>query len=321
MNSKKIYISRSVCCFMLVLLLMPLGHALMIVMEHLLSRDALVGAAMAMGVVGLLMAVGGIFIVNPTRATLAGLIGGLLFWTGWVEFLLGFYAWRYGVHCDLTGDGTVTTISHYVGGVCTAHEFQVDGVAFDSFSDATLKGVRGSRPEYLIMPATLGFWAMFMTFYLVCTATGCRFFSWIQRRLRLQQRVKLRPLTHLPSMVTFMELNLMMWTLYLVLMLCYDPLLLGEAHPVTFAVGFGCLVGSVAIFRRQLRIKAWDANIRMSIATVIVFWTFVEVICRNGLLAEIWVEPFAHPVELSLMALLMVPLLLPLLRGRAAARQ
>lgn len=32
-------------------------------------------------------------------------------------------------------------------------------------------------------------------------------------------------------------------------------------------------------------------NIRYALATVIVFWTFVEIMARNGFFNEIWVEP------------------------------
>ena len=37
----------------------------------------------------------------------------------------------------------------------------------------------------------------------------------------------------------------------------------------------------------------------MAYATVIVFWTFVEVVARNGLFKEIWVDPMNHVVEMS----------------------
>ena len=36
------------------------------------------------------------------------------------------------------------------------------------------------------------------------------------------------------------------------------------------------------------------ANIRMSIATVLTFWTFVEVLGHIGIMKEIWLEPTEH---------------------------
>ena len=73
-------------------------------------------------------------------------------------------------------------------------------------------------------------------------------------------------------------------------MFCYDKSFLGDHHPITFLVGLGCFIGSLFMFKRQLYIASWGANIRMSIATVIVFWTPVEILGRINFFKEFWVE-------------------------------
>lgn len=294
------HIGKTLGAFMLVLLLMPLGHALMILMEHSMSPTALHFSAFAMGFVGLLIVIAGVFVKGDTRQTIFGLFGGLLFWTGWVEFLFVYFAQRFGVHCDLLGSGIVQTTTQYVDGIGVSQEYLVNGIPLDEYSRADIKQIRGSRPEYLIMPATFGMWMMIMVLYLFCTRTGCRFINWIQRHTGLSSEIELRPMARHASIITFLELNVMLWTLYLVLMFCYDPVFLGSDHPVTFAVGIGCLIGSIFMFIKELKIKAWGPNIRMAIATVIVFWTFVEVIARNGLLNEIWVHPMDYVMEMSI---------------------
>ena len=90
----------------------------------------------------------------------------------------------------------------------------------------------------------------------------------------------------------------MMWTMYLLLMFVYDPAFLGESHPVTIAIAIGCLVGSVFMFRHELKLGAWGPNIRMAISTVVIFWTTVEVFARNGLLTEFWIDPMNHVAEM-----------------------
>ena len=45
------------------------------------------------------------------------------------------------------------------------------------------------------------------------------------------------------------------------------------------------------MFKRELRLAAWGANIRMAIATVIVFWTPVEILGRVNFFTEIWIYP------------------------------
>lgn len=294
------YIGKTLASFLLVLLLMPLGHAMMILMEHCMAPDALHYCAFAMGFVGLLIVIAGVFVKGDTKQTIFGLFGGLLFWTGWVEFLFVYFAARFGVHCDLIGDGVVQTTTQYIQGVGVSHEFLLNGSPLEDFTRADLKQIRGSRPEYLIMPATFGMWVMMMVLYVFCTRTGCKFINWIQRHTGLAGEIELRPMAHHSSIVTFLELNVMLWALYLVLMFCYDPVFLGPSHPVTFAVGIGCLVGSVFMLAKELKIKAWGPNIRMAIATVIVFWTFVEVLGRNGIFTEIWIHPMDYVVEMSI---------------------
>ena len=293
-----IHLGKTIGSILIILLLMPLGHALMIIMEHLLSPTVLHYSAFAMGFVGLVITIWGVFVKGETKQTCFGITGALFFWTGWVEFLFAYYAQRYGVHCDLVGNGIVQTATEYVNGIGVNHTFTINGTPLDDFTRAQLKEIRGSRPEYLIMPATFGMWMMFIVMYVFCTRNGCDFIRWIQNHCGVKDRVELRPMAHHASIVTFMEWNIMMWGLYLLLMFCYDPVFLGTSHPVTFAIAIFCLIGSALMLKKELRIGNWGRNIRMALATVIVFWTAVEVAARNGFFKEIWVDPGHHVVEM-----------------------
>lgn len=256
-TKKKIHISRTIASFVLVLFAMPLGHALMILMEKFMNEGAMHIAGFALGFVGLLMVIIGVFVKGDTRQTLWGLFGGLLFWTGWVEFLFLYYARRYGVQPEIEMGKVVT------------------------------------KPEYLIMPASFGMWMMVMVMYTFSTKNGCNFITWIQKVCFRDKRkaIVVQPMTRHTSIVTFMEINMMLWGLYLLLMFCYDKNFLGDHHPVTFLVGLVCFVGSLFMFKRQLYLASWGANIRMAIATVIVFWTPVEILGRINFFKEFWVEP------------------------------
>ena len=263
---QKRYWWKATASFLMVLFTMPLGHALMILMEHLLDEVTLHYAAFAMGFVGMLMVIFGVFAKGDTRQTLWGFFGGLLFWTGWVEFLFMYYANRF---------GTDPQLDPVTGEVIT-------------------------RPEYLILPATFGMWMMVMIMYLFSTKNGCNFMNWWQRVLLRDRKnvVAARPMTRHSSIVTFMELIMIMWGSYLALMFCYDENFLGVHHPVTIFLGVGCFVGSFFIFAKQLKIAAWGANIRMAIATVVVFWTPVEILGRMDFFSEIWVAPLEHKTEM-----------------------
>lgn len=277
-SSSQWYVKQTLVAFLLVLFAMPLGHAAMILMEKLMSEGSVHVAGFLLGLLGFVLVIIGVFARGDTRQTLWGLFGGLLFWTGWVEFLFMYYARRYGVPPE---------IEH---------------------------GVVVTKPEYLILPATFGMWMMTMLMYVFSTRNGCLFITWLQKVLFRGRRnqIAVRPMTRHTSIVTFMEVNMMLWASYLLLMFCYDKNFLGDHHPVTFLVGLGCLVGSVFMLKRQLHLAAWGANIRMAIATVIVFWTPVEILGRINFFKEFWVQPekFVLPMLIILVVFITLGLYL-----------
>ena len=150
-----------------VLFTMPLVHALMILMEHCSPRWHTL-CRFRHGFVGLVMATIGVFAKGDTRQTLWGLFGGLLFWTGWVEL----------------------------------YTFIMPGFGVKPLLDAASNIV--TRPEYLIMPSSFGFWVMFMMLYIFSAKTGCDFIEWLQKVFfrNNQVRVTLHPMTRHTSIVT-----------------------------------------------------------------------------------------------------------------------
>ena len=124
---------KAIASFLMVLFTMPLGHALMMIMEKTMTPEALHYSAFLMGLVGLLIVITGVFVKGDTKQTIFGLIGGLLFWTGWVEFLFQYYATRWGTQPEMENGEIVT------------------------------------KPEYLILPASFGMWMMVMTLYIFST--------------------------------------------------------------------------------------------------------------------------------------------------------
>lgn len=256
-----------IAAFFIVLLCMPLGHAAMILMEHCFDGGLLNLMAFLLGVVGLGLTIWGMCMKNDNAATLLGFFGGLLVWTGWVEFLYVYFASKLNV-APLMKNGEVTT-----------------------------------KPEYLLLMSSVGFWSMIMLFYITRLRSGCSFYCWIQSKLRLSIKEQAAQTGENKSMTTFMETNILLWSCYLLLMFAYDDTFLGDRHPATIAIAIGCLGWSVWLFVRLIQIKSMGRAIRYALPTVIIFWTFVEVMGRIGLLKEIWVEPTAYQTEMTVMAI------------------
>lgn len=259
-----------VAAFFIVLLSMPLGHAAMILMEHWLDGGALDLAAFLLGTVGVAFTIWGTRLSKDPAATLLGFLGGLLVWTGWIEFGYVHFAQKLNV-APVIENGEIVT-----------------------------------KPEYLLLMSSVGFWAVIMLFYIFKIRTGCTFFCWIQKKIGVKTDGLSAAGAGDKAMTTFMETNVLLWSCYLLLMFAYDDTILGDRHPVTIAIAVCCLIWSVWLFFRLIKIKTLGRAIRYALPVVIIFWNFVEVMGRIGLFKEIWVEPMKYKTEMIVMAVVMI---------------
>ena len=254
---------------------MPLGHAAMILMEKIFGHEYVFKAALILGLTGVILLFLGIRNPKEIKATFLGLFAGLFIWTGWIEFSYVYIAQKYGVQ-PLFENGEIVT-----------------------------------KPEYLIMPSSIGFLAVFLLYCLLHGKTGCVLFSWLQRKLKLNRFQPEKTGKHGPyALTTAMEMIAILWFFYIVLLLVYDNTIFGDRHPVTYVVAFGSLLWSVYLFLRLIKITKLAYAIRYAIPTVIIFWNVVEILGRWNLYKEIWIEPTNYWLEILLMLLIFIALIL-----------
>ena len=268
LNRKQTNWGKAIVSIAVTLAAMPLTHILARMLKDGTTGVEQFYAGMGMGAFGLGLVIAGVFIKGDARQSLLGLFGGMFYWMGAIDFLFMYYAERFGTQA------------------------QLDPVT----------GEIVSRPEYLILPATFGFWMMVMMLYLFCTANGCNFLNWWQRLFfgKHKKGIAARPMTRHTSIVAFMEVITMLWTCYLTLMFCYDERFLGDRHPVTLLVGMLGFIGSLFMFARLLRYSSWGMSLRYGFATVIIFWIAVEVFDRISLLPALWNAPGEHILQIIL---------------------
>ena len=259
-----------VLAFVLVLLFMPLGHTLMVLVEQVFEQAKFL-SAFVVGLIGAILLIVGVKKnSNKSLATVLGLIAGVLVWTGWIEFSFVWIAQKLEV-APLMENGEVAT-----------------------------------KPEYLVMLSSLGLLVTFMLLFLF-SKTGCQFFNWFQRVLGLRKSIVFKGQIERPeALVTLIELIMIVWTFYLVLLLVYDKDIAGDNHPLTYLVAFGSLLWSIYLFLKLIRIKKFNYAIKYAIPTVVIFWNFIEVMGRWNLLKEIWIHPFEHWIEVSMIFGLLV---------------
>lgn len=259
--------------FLLVLLLMPIGHAIMVLNEHLLMEYKYQGA-IAMGFAGIILLIWGIKKNSkPTLATILGFLGGVLVWTGWVEFSFMWIAEKNNVS-HLMVDNEIAT-----------------------------------KREYLVMMSSLGLLCTFYFFYLF-TRSKCTFYIWQQKYLGFREDIKTQVGFKKPFAVsTFIETIMIIWTFYVVLLLVYDEQIAGDRHIATYIVGFGSLLWSLYLISKLVRIQSFDYAIRYAVPTVIIFWNFVEILGRWDLFKEIWVHPMEYKWEVSIFFIILAIIL------------
>jgi hypothetical protein len=256
--------------FIIVLLTMPLGHALMVLMEKILGHEAQFTGAFILGDIGVLMLIYAITRSNKTTSTFLGLFAGILVWTGWVEFSFVWVAHKLAIP-PLVENGAVVT-----------------------------------KPEYLIMPSTLGLFGAIATYYLF-SKTNCRFFMWLQKKFKIKEILSDRQNSSKPvAVVVFFEIILVLWMFYLVLLLSYDNTIAGDRHPVTYIVAFGSLFWSLFLFANLIKIQDLSYAIRYAIPVVVIFWNFVEILGRWDFFEEIWIKPMQYKYEISILLLVLI---------------
>lgn len=250
---------KGILAALVVLLLIPIGHTIMVLTELVFPGNKFLIAGL-IGLAGVVLLYGGVRMnEKPVTATMTGFLGGVLVWTGWVEFSFVWIAESLKVSPLKNGDEIVT------------------------------------KSEYLVMMSSTGLLLTLVVFILF-SQTGCHFFRWFQRRLRLKNAA-IAPLKRPVAAITFFETVMVIWTFYILLLLAYDENIAGTYHPFTYVVGLGSLLWSLYLFRNLLRIQKTDQAIRYAIPTVVIFWNFVEILGRWDLLNEIWVDPFGHMLE------------------------
>lgn len=250
--------------FIVVLFTMPLGHTLMILIEMIFGHFYQFPGAAAVGMIGGVLLWIGARTQQEAKATWYGLFGGLLLWTGWIEFSFVWSAHHLGIQ-PLMDRGEVIT-----------------------------------KPEYLIMPSSIGLLLATTLYFVFNGNTRCNLFTWMQRNFKLKIKQENNGKQRNYAIITALEIIFILWFFYIVLLLVYDNRILGEHHPGTYAVFTISLIWSLYLFIRLIKFNKIAPAVRYAIPTVILFWNTIEILGRWNFFKEIWLHPLDHTLELIL---------------------
>ncbi len=255
--------------FVIVFVVQALGHTVMIAMENIFGEQYVYQSAFAMGAVGAVLLFIGMRHPGEVAGTWYGFWAGTLLWTGWVEFA---FVWN----------------ANYL--------------AVPDLMDPREQGQIATKAEYLVMMSSVGVLLATMAALLLNKETKCNMFVWFQRRLKLRTGKPSRGYERNFAYITALETIYVVWFCYLVLLFVYDESILGDHHPVTYAIFFANTVWAIYLFQRLVQMWKVTTAIRYGIPTAIIAWNSVEIAGRWHLFTEFWERPQDYGLEMGLVA-------------------
>lgn len=250
--------------FVVVFVVQALGHTVMIMMEEIFGEQYVYQSAFLLGGIGAVMLYVGMKHSGEVAGTWLGFFAGTFLWTGWVEFSFVYYANALGVPPLIEG-GEIAT-----------------------------------KPEYLVMPSSIGILLATLVYFTLNKETKCNFFHWIQRRGHLSTG---KPTPKYPrnfAAITCLETIYVIWFFYVLLLVLYDQNILGDRHPVVYGLFFANTIWALYLFQRLMRFWKVTTAIRYGIPTAIIAWNSVELLGRWDFFTEIWVHPIDYALEMSM---------------------
>lgn len=248
--------------FLIVLLVQALGHTVMILMENIFGEAYVYQSATLLGAVGAVMLFIGMKESGEVAATWLGFFAGTFLWTGWVEFSFVWNAAWLGVP-DQMANGEIVT-----------------------------------KAEYLVMMSSFGVMMATLAYFVLNKETKCNFFHWFQRRLHMSTGKPTRGYPRNFAAITALETIYVVWFCYLALLFIYE--ILGDTHPMTYALFFANTVWAVYLLNRLVKFWKVTTAIRYAIPTAIITWNSVELLGRWHMFEEIWIHPEKYLLEMSM---------------------
>ncbi|MDE0245809.1 MAG: hypothetical protein OXM59_10765, partial [Gammaproteobacteria bacterium] len=126
--------------------------------------------------------------------------------------------------------------------------------------------------------------------------THCRMFMWFHRNFKLTPARRTPGYKRQFSRIVALEVIMINWFFYVLILWLYDPRVLGPFHPATIAVVCAVLLwGLWLLFFRMLPFRRPAAALRYAVPCANVLWFCVEAGSAWQLYTEPWIYPFRFP--------------------------
>ncbi len=250
-----------------VLLWMPLAHTLMVLQYDLLSGAPAYLSSFILGLIGWIMVWKG-FRVDDLPATVLGFTGGSLIWLGWME-------------------GSFEFMGHWL-----------------KPSKLMYMEVELFTANLLVLQATGVVLVALLVWLGSNKDTHCRMFLWFHRNFKLTPARRTPGYKRQFSRIVALEVIMINWFFYVLILWLFDPRVLGPFHPATIAVVCAVLLWSLwLLFFRMRSFTGPAAALRYAVPCASILWFCVEAGSAWQLYTEPWIYPFRFPFTNAIIAL------------------
>ena len=253
-----------------VLLWTPLAHTLMVLEFRLPGTVSKYLLSFLIGLVGWILVWKG-FRREELPATVLGFMGGGLIWLGWMEGSL-----------------------EYLG-----HRLNPEPLMY--------MGVELFTANLLLLQATGVFLIALLIWLASNKDTHCRMFMWFHRNLKLTPARRTTGYKRQYSRIVALEVFMLNWFFYVLILTLFDPRILGPEHPATIGTVIAVFIWAMwLLLFRMPTMPQPAAALRYAVPCANIFWFCVEAGSAWQLYREPWIRPFEFPTINALIGLAFV---------------
>lgn len=246
---------------LLVLSMMPVGHLIVMLLREIESSSIWIGSHLCIGISGIWLVLQGNK-RTETTASILGFIAAHLIFIGFFEFAFAFVAQVLNI---------APILDPKTNAVLLAPSLQV----------VELSGL-------LLLPLLL--------LLSISAEVRCNMMLWCRRKLaiKLPFNTTVKPRSY--ASITANETLFVIWTIYVISLVCLDPRVLGPTHWLSMVIYTAFMFWPFYLIYRVRKFSSNGYVFRYSIPIGVLLWSWVEMLSSMNLIVEYYLYPFEYPL-------------------------
>ena len=258
---------------LLVLSMMPVGHLVVMLLREIESNQLWIIAHLSIGLLGIWLVLKGNEKAE-TPASIFGFVAAHLIFIGFFELTFAFVAQVLNI---------APILDPKTNAVLLAPSLQV----------VELSGL-------LLLPLLL----------LMCVSAEvrCNMMLWCRRKLAIKLPVNTASKKRAYASITANETIFVIWTIYVISLVCLDPRVLGPTHWLSMLIYTAFMFWPFYLIYRVRKFSSSGYVFRYSIPIGVLLWSWVEMLSSMNLIVEYYLYPFEYPFASTLTLLTAIAL-------------